>query len=864
MKIFLFAVFFFFSINNSYSQFVNFDWVKSLDRATGLSGEETYLIGVDALKNVYVAGNFRNTMDVDPGSGVFNLNSTWDNIFVCKLDSIGNFIWGKQVGGNRFTIIKSLYVDLSGNVYSTGRFSGTTDFDPGPGVFQLSATYPSTPECNAIFISKLDKDGNFKWAKKIGGNAFEYTGFAIAGDKFGNIYTTGYFIGITDLNPDSGIDNQGTDGVINVFIEKLDSNGNFKFAKVLYGGHDARGQYIKTDNDGNIYTSGYFGGTVDFDPGIGVFNITAPLYSFTPFMSKLDSSGNFIWAKKDIGNCSFAVNAIQNIITFNGNFTGLLSKYDINGNQLWTKTTGGSPYSAYQNSSISLDEAGNIFLTGKFIYTQDFDPGPGIFNMMATGGGSDSDVFICRLDMNGNFVWAVSFGGYAVDYALSTALDTSGNIYTAGVYHGTADFDPGPSIYTLTPGIAGGGIFIHKMAHCLNRSYSALSINQCNSYTLNNITYTKSGTYIQTIQNSVGCDSIITLSLNIGGSNNAISTTACDSYTWNNSVYTFSGIYRDTFLTAGGCDSIIILNLTIKNKSSSSLNTSICEGQNYWGYTLPGTYIDTLVAANGCDSIRILNLTVKQKKFSTLNYTICQGQSFLGYTLPDTYIDTLVAANGCDSIRTLHLKVNPKYFSFINKTICEGQSYLGHSLPGNYSDTLYTQFGCDSIINSTIKTIKPTVPKFDSEKVLCIGDSLILSPGIYDTYLWQDGSTKSIFTVHKPGLYSLFATNVCGTSYAEIIVAENTCQIYFPNAFTPNNDGKNDFFKILNAYNLSDYNLSVYNRYGEKIFETNDYLKGWDGYYKYQKAEPGVYVWKCIFKENNVLNNIKGTVLLLR
>lgn len=863
MKTLLLVIFLFFSLN-AFSQFVNFSWAKSLDRRQGSSFDETYLIGVDALKNVYLAGNFRNTMDVDPGPGVFDLTAPLDNMFVCKLDPDGNFIWGKQIGGDRFTLLKSLYVDLSGNVFTTGYFSGTADFDPGPSVYNLSATYSTGTVDNAIFISKLDKDGNFKWAKKIGGNNTVYTGFGITGDKFGNIITTGYIVGVTDMDPNSGTDNQGANGVVNAFIEKLDSLGNYKFGKVLNGNQDAKGGFIKTDNDGNIYTTGYFGGTVDFDPGRGVFNLTVPFYSFTPFMSKLDSSGNFIWAKKDIGNCSFAVDQFQNIITFTGNFAGLLTKYDSGGNTVWTKTTAGSPYSAYQNSSIILDAADNIYLTGKFRNTQDFDPGPGVFNLTATGDDYESDVFICRLSADGDFGWAVRFGGYAEDYAHSIVVDNSGNVYTAGVYYNTVDFDPGPGVYTLEPGIAGGGIFIHKMASCLNKTFSVQSVNQCNAYTLNNIIYAKSGTYVQTIPNAAGCDSSITLHLNIGASSNTFSATACTSYTFNNKLYTLNGIYKDTLLTAGGCDSIITLNLTVQKKSGSTITAAICDGQNYSGYSLPGIYYDTFVGANGCDSIRILNLTVQQRKFSTVNYTICQDQSYLGHSSTGTYTDTFSSTNGCDSIRTLNLIVNPKYQFNISKTICEGKSYLGHSLPGNYSDILHTQNGCDSIINSTIKVIKLPVPTLGAQKELCINDSILLNPGIYDSYLWQDGSIKNVYTVHKPGTYSLVATNICGTGYAEINIVAIACQIYFANAFTPNSDGKNDVFKILNAHNITDYKLSVYNRYGNKIFETTDYLKGWDGNNNNQPANTDVYVWKCSFKENNIIKHIKGTVLLLK
>lgn len=87
---------------------------------------------------------------------------------------------------------------------------------------------------------------------------------------------------------------------------------------------------------------------------------------------------------------------------------------------------------------------------------------------------------------------------------------------------------------------------------------------------------------------------------------------------------------------------------------------------------------------------------------------------------------------------------------------------------------------------------------------------------------------------------------------------------YFPNVFTPNNDNKNDVFKILNVYNIKDFTLAIYNRWGEKVFETNDYLKGWNGYYKGLPAVLGSYVWHCNFSKKGSIKNLKGSVLLLR
>lgn len=128
----------------TFSQDIFFDWVTQLDRRQGRT--EGYSIAVDDDKNVYIAGGFSNTIDLDPGPGIFNVttvpgtSSGWDHIFVVKLDPNGNFIWGKDIGGDRVTNCYFLKVEPDGNIYITGTFSGTTDFDPGPAEYKLTAT----------------------------------------------------------------------------------------------------------------------------------------------------------------------------------------------------------------------------------------------------------------------------------------------------------------------------------------------------------------------------------------------------------------------------------------------------------------------------------------------------------------------------------------------------------------------------------------------------------------------------------------------------------------------------------------------------------------------------------------------------
>ncbi|MBK9533535.1 MAG: SBBP repeat-containing protein [Chitinophagaceae bacterium] len=189
---------------------------------------------------------------------------------------------------------RSISIDASGNIIITGNFTGTNDFDPGPAVYNLISSGTNNPD---IFIAKLDATGNFVWAKQFG-STFVDGAYSVALDAVGNVYTTGYFFLTVDFDPGPAVYNLTAVGGYNIFVSKLDAAGNFIFAKQIGSGStEARGQSIKVDASGNIYTTGMFFTTGDFDPGAGIYNLTA-LGDQDIFVSKLDASGNFLWAKQ--------------------------------------------------------------------------------------------------------------------------------------------------------------------------------------------------------------------------------------------------------------------------------------------------------------------------------------------------------------------------------------------------------------------------------------------------------------------------------------------------------------------------------------------------------------------------------------
>ena len=375
-----------------------FSFVKQLG---GPSNDVGYAIAVDASGNQYTTGSFSGTADFQEGPGTYNLTSQGsDDIFISKRDAGGNLVWAKQMGGPTGEYGRSIAVDANGNVCITGSFTGTIDFDPGPGVFNLS--------CAGwwdIFICKLDASGNFAWAKALGTTGEDH-GNGITVDAAGNVYTTGSFYGTADFDPGPGTAYLTAD-YIDVFVNKFDAAGNFVWAKRMGGISYDYGYCIAVDGSSNVYITGSFRFTnCDYDPGPGTFYLGT--YADTDgFLCKLDASGNFAWAKQ--------------------------------------LTTGAYDYS--NSYALAIDLSGNIYLTGHFKGTTDFDPGPGVYRFTAS---ALHDIFVCKLNSAGNFVWAKQFGGCQSGTSNSVAVDAAGNVYTTGVYQFNADFDPGPVYYRLS------------------------------------------------------------------------------------------------------------------------------------------------------------------------------------------------------------------------------------------------------------------------------------------------------------------------------------------------------------------------------------------------------------------------------
>lgn len=466
-----------FSIESSFAQNPGLEWVRHMG---GNANDQANSIAIDASGNVYSAGSFAESADFDPGEGEAILTSAGStDIFVQKLDANGNFLWARRTGGAAFDQASAITMDTFGNVYITGFFEGTVDFNPGEGGANLSSVGGRD-----IFIQKFDANGDFLWVKQMGGSESD-AGLSILIDAFGDLYTTGIFRETIDFDPGEGEANLTAEDD-DIFVQKLDADGNFIWAKKIGGPGSDQSYSIATDASGNVYTTGYFTETADFDPGEGEAILNS-IGTFDIFIQKLDPDGNYLWVRQmgggstDFGSSIF-VDALGNLYT-TGRFretvdfdpgieTANLSaqggdifiqKLDANGNFLWVKQIGGTAFGPSSlGISITVDDTGNVYTTGYFEGTADFDPGEGSANLTSAG---SRDIFIQKLDVNGDFLWVEKIGGPDSDVGNSITIDEFGDIYVTGYFTGTVDFGPGTETSNLTS--MGRDVFVQKLTQSM-------------------------------------------------------------------------------------------------------------------------------------------------------------------------------------------------------------------------------------------------------------------------------------------------------------------------------------------------------------------------------------------------------------
>lgn len=476
-----------------FAQVPAFEWGKHIG---GTNDIRVWDNAFDSSGNAYVVGDFVGTIDFDPdATGVQNRTSAGQqDSFVLKLDSQGNFIWVKTFGGSGIDLISRIVVDDFQNVYVSGRFQNSISFAPAGSTTSMG-DYDG-------FLLKMDDDGTPVWYKKLSSTGIDFF-LGLDVDSAGNVYATAsYNGGVAELGP-GVVSNYGNaaQGFYDFLIVKLSSTGATLWAHKFGSNSNDVGYSVKlSDDDTKLVVTGYFRGIIDFDTaGSTIYNLSSVGNVDSGLLYVIDSSAGFIFAKA-FGNSTAACASYDatfdsaNNVFVTGRFAGtsgnfspgviansnggsgfdaFVAKYDIAGNYQWVKSFQGiGSGTNEQGSGIDVDNLGNVYVVGTYNSFGGLDLDPSAATVSVPNHGSTagtSDVFVARLDTNGNYSWGASFtNSNNNDDAWGINVDDNYNILLSGYFNATQiDLNPLPYAgdQLVTGNVNGSNdIFITKLS----------------------------------------------------------------------------------------------------------------------------------------------------------------------------------------------------------------------------------------------------------------------------------------------------------------------------------------------------------------------------------------------------------------
>ena len=537
----------------------------------------------------------------------------------------------------------------------------------------------------------------------------------------------------------------------------------------------------------------------------------------------------------------------------------LLIKTNEQDSIIWAKSLGIRQNQLSKNSNYLLDYdtifqelvIGTNYIPSLFQFTH---------NPLLSNNKTDVDIYVAKLNTNGNIKWEEVFSGNNSDFLYSL---TYNNITKQLILIGntlSTDFKAGnfvlPCVTTICNYYPTGYVIC---IDSLNVIYSAQVING-NSITINT---TKMGYPITDLKGRTYLSGSFTDSIQL----------PCSRLRAILDVNQFGQALSDGFVLILGAD--IPKNVEVcKSMTSPS-------GKYLWNND--GIYYDTIPSRLGCDSVILFSLKTLQSK-SNFDSIVCNRmKSYSGkYTWSNSgmYYDTIPNTNSCDSIIALHLTVLQSNNSIINTSMCKNvaspSGKYTYSISGVYQDTIKNSIGCDSVItiNLTIKPLSLNVSK--SNNISC--DSPFASLSVYggDTFLWHPAIGLSNINIYnptaKPDTNTLYYVSVKDTlgctakDSIEILVNKLEQTHALCNVFTPNEDGINDCVALSSITQFKEVEFIVFNRWGETVFTTDNPTDCWNGKLNSnQDLTEGVYFYILEGKTNceNKLNQ-RGVITIIR
>ena len=538
-----------------------------------------------------------------------------------------------------------------------------------------------------------------------------------------------------------------------------------------------------------------------------------------------DAVGNVYLAGITTSTIGIASSGFQNIYggsTIYGD--AFLVKFDVSGTRLWATYYGGTGDEMLK-SSVATDAVGNVYLAGITNSTSGMTSG-GFQNIY---GGGSQDAFVVKFSTSGSRLWATYYGGASTDYGNSITTDASGNVYLAGQTGSTS-------------GIASGGF---QNVFGGGASFDAFLV-KFDATTGNRLWGTYYGTTNYDAGNSVAADA--TGNIYLAGNTTSISGIASGG---------FQNIYGGASIWTG--DAFLV-------KFNSA-------GTRLWATYYGGTDDEetSCVATDALGNVYLAGETYSASGLGSggfQNNMIGSENQFLvafdasGNRLCATYYgqnheeDIGVAV---DKFGHVYMTGSTNSFSGI---VSGGfQNIYGG---GSYDAYLVKFTSC--IVPLSVNVVSTNINCNDN----CTGTGMATPSGGISPYIYSWNTIPIQTTQIATGLcattYTVTVTDMASSTISvNVTITEKYCEeLYIPNSFTPNSDNKNDvFLPVIDG--VQDFNMLIYNRWGELIFESNNISKGWDGRYKGRNAQEDVYVYVIVAIDyKNEKQHYFGRVTLIR
>jgi len=423
-------------------------------------------VSISPAGTIFVAGNFLGTIDFDPGTSTFNASSNGYDCYLSKFAMNGDFEWVRTFttgSGIPFRVnARSVDTDRFGNVYLTGDFMGTVDFDPDPAnELILTATGGASPD---PFLCKFNSSGELLWAKDKSTSQSEEYGWDVKVDNSNNVFWSGYYVvELTDIDSGDTMRSHYT------FLTKFDSDGNELWNRKWpgSGGNDDMPSLIDVDSAGAVYVTGYYFNIADLSGGVDPDNWS---FGSTPgvnnYILKYTSDGVFVWASTwgndkpvfcngvavdDPGQRVYAAGTILNgedpvdfsggdelpgaVVEPEGYCAGYMVCFNMNtGTFSHVRLIDGPGMS--ECAGLVIDQNSNLFTMGKFNET--IDCGGEILTAV-----EDRSIYVARLSVLGSDLWTNVLTSSDSIVANGIDIDPAFGAYVTGYFKGVVDFSPG-------------------------------------------------------------------------------------------------------------------------------------------------------------------------------------------------------------------------------------------------------------------------------------------------------------------------------------------------------------------------------------------------------------------------------------